>query len=250
MALEKLAIVAIKAARILPRGQTFLARSLAKLFPSLREWPIETRYGRMVCDLDEAVCHPLFVFGEYPHWRGEEADISGLPITGDSVVLDIGANIGAMTLLFARKAKHVHSFEPSPRALRLLRKNVPTNCTVHAVALGESNGTATLSETESTDVSFISSEGISVPMQTVDSLGFDPDFIKIDVEGYEVPVLKGARKALKRGVPFMFEALDQSAFDACRETILEANADYRFKALAGGLNHLATTPQPPSPPRS
>ena len=235
--LERAAIGLLRAAKRLPRGHTRLAFTLPRLIPGLRERRVQTRYGPMTLDMREEICHPLFVYGEYPHWRGEEHWLAKLPL--DGVVLDIGANIGAMTVQFARTAKHVHAFEPSPRALRLLRFNAPENCTVHAVALGDHNGRAYLEEAVSTDVSHIADHGTPVAMRTVDSLGLEPDFIKIDVEGYEPAVLRGATETLRAGPPIMFEALSADAFGHCKAAVLKANQAYEFTAM-GGINYLAS----------
>jgi FkbM family methyltransferase len=209
--------------------------------PSLRRYRAETRYGPIICDVGETACYPLVVRGEFPHWRADEAALQGIPLDGRTV-LDIGANIGVTARIFAKRAKHVHAFEPGPRALALLRLNAPANCTVHAIAIGETNGFAHIAEHEACDESRISDTGLRVPMRTVDSLGLNPDFIKIDVEGYEPQVLRGAVETLRRGPIVMFEALTPGALDECRAAILSANPDYRISDMGSGTNFLAHLP--------
>ena len=154
--------------------------------------------------------------------------------------MDIGANIGVMTRLFAARAGHVHAFEPGPRALRLLRANALPNVTVHPVAVSDENGTVRLNEQESSDTSFIDSDGVEVRCVTVDSLGLKPDFIKIDVEGYEHKVIRGAAETLKSASPIvMFEALGDAAREYCEKLILGFNPNYDFEALPSRLNHIA-----------
>jgi len=179
------------------------------------------------------------VYGKIPRWRDDEAAIDAIPLTGESIVLDIGANIGIMTLIFAKRAKHVHAFEPAPRSLSLLRLNAPDNCTVHPVAIGDQNGTVHFAEMEAFDMSHVADEGIEVPMRTVDSFGLKPDFIKIDVEGYEPQVLRGAMSTLKAGPIVMFEALTPQGFDECRAILLSANPVYTFADMGSGENFLA-----------
>lgn len=236
--IDEVAVALVRVADRLPRGSVRLARTLTALRPSLRRYRTETRYGPIICDMAETACYPLLVKGEFPHWRADEEAIERLPIDG-ATVLDIGANIGVTARIFAKRARHVHAIEPAPRALALLRLNAPANCTIHPLALGEHCGTARLSEHEALDESRISDTGLRVPMRTVDSLGLDPDFIKIDVEGYEPQVIRGASETLKRGPLVMFEALTPQAFSECSAIMLKANPMYRISDMGGGTNFLA-----------
>jgi FkbM family methyltransferase len=242
--IDDVAVALVRVADRLPRGSIKLARTFAAMRPSLRRFSAQTRYGPFVCDLSELACYPLIAKGEFTHWQKDEAAFQALPITRESIVLDIGANIGVMTRRFAERARHVHAFEPSPKALDLLRLNAPENCTIHPIALGEKDGIAHLEETESHDASYIAEMGLRVPMRTVDSLGLDPDFIKIDVEGYEPQVLRGAEQCLKRGTPIMFEALTPEAFAECASVIQSANPAYRISDMGSGENFLALCDQP------
>jgi FkbM family methyltransferase len=140
---------------------------------------------------------------------------------GDQV-LDAGANLGYMTMLFAARIGSsgvVHSFEPHPQVCAKLRRNVDRirqrknagRVVVHECALGDSRGTAALIETDY----FALNEGTakiastaeadapnvrrhSIPLETLDSLFPAESFalLKIDVEGFEAEVLKGAEGLL------------------------------------------------------
>jgi FkbM family methyltransferase len=127
-------------------------------------------------------------------------------------VVDIGANIGYFTAHLARAvgpAGTVHAFEPAPANLALLRHNLALNqldqVVVHPVALGEQPGEATLHLSDFNggmhrlyDSVCCEGEAVSVPVQCLDDL-FAPGsvaLIKIDVEGYEQAVLRGARRLL------------------------------------------------------
>lgn len=239
--LDKIAVQAARFASHSPYGCHFVARNLAHLLPGLRNYPLHTRYGVIRCDLRENVCLPLLRHGEYPHFRPEEADWDRIPLSLSSVVLDIGANIGVMTRIFARRAGHVHAFEPAPRAMSLLIENTKDrlNVTVHHVAISNRDGTTHFAERPNLDVSSISSDGIEVPTRTIDSLGLDPDFIKIDVEGYEHLVLEGASETLKRSPIVMFEALSETARQYCENLIVAVNPGYRFETIGWGTNHIA-----------
>ena len=235
----RLAILATR----LPRGGYRLCRLLRALRPNLATYPVATRYGLLVCDIGEPVCQPLLRLGEYPHWRIDEEGLARIPLGPESIVLDVGANIGVLTRIFAARAGHVHAFEPAPRALRLLRANVAglANVTVHAVAVGNRVGTTAFVEREALDMSSIDDAGggLQVPITTIDALGIVADFIKIDVEGFEEDVLRGASATISGAPIIVFEALSDQARAKCEEIILAANPAYEFERLGGGSNFIA-----------
>ena len=127
------------------------------------------------------------------------------------VFLDVGANIGLMTLTAALRVGergHVYAFEPEAGACALLRGNVSmnglTNVTVVESALGASAGTATIHERETLGRGSATlvedreqhSAGSEVTIDAIDrfhaSIHFQPlRMVKIDVEGWEYQVLKG-----------------------------------------------------------
>lgn len=124
-------------------------------------------------------------------------------------VLDIGANIGLYTAVIARAAGlkgRVLAFEPMPDMAEALRKAVEWNqldsVTVHPVALGDRNGTLRMArQSFNSGDNRVTSEGsIEVPVLCGDALVDFPalDVIKIDVQGYELPALRGLSSALAR----------------------------------------------------
>jgi FkbM family methyltransferase len=231
--------LAVAIVRSAPLGYFRLARAFRAARPSLRKYSAETRYGRITCDIGEPGCFPLIKYGCYPHWAPDEQAIAGLALTKDSVVVDIGANIGAMARIFAKRAKVVHAFEPSPRALEYLRLNAEENVIVHPVALSDHSGVGLFEERESLDRSSLSDHGVEVPVRTLDSFDLKPDLIKIDVEGFEPEVLRGARETLQRSPILLFEALSEKALAECREAIMSANPAYGIERISEH-NYLGT----------
>ncbi|MDB5913970.1 MAG: methyltransferase, FkbM family, partial [Ramlibacter sp.] len=132
------------------------------------------------------------------------------------IFLDIGAHIGSIT---ARVAKHcrdsrIQAFEPVPEKAARLKRSFPS-VTVHCCALAESEGQATFHV--SLDNSALSSlakrstrvRELQVPLRTLDSMisSVDVDVMKIDVEGAELGVLRGAAALLATSRPVvMFES--------------------------------------------
>lgn len=129
--------------------------------------------------------------------------------------LDIGAHVGAVTIYLARKFDRVIAFEAVPSTFELLRRNTEglPNVTALNKAVGPASGETYLSHyPKHGQLSHISS-GADVPktervgpisVVTVDDLEpSDVSFIKIDVEGFELPVLEGTRTTLERCRPLV-----------------------------------------------
>lgn len=132
--------------------------------------------------------------------------------------LDVGANIGLATLALAQLAVRVHSFEVVPSTFALLETNVAnaglSHVVLHDCGLGEQSATVDLLRLH-TDRSgaYISSAAPTKDhivevgrVEALDSLAstLGPNrvgLVKIDVEGFEIPVLRGARALLERDRP-------------------------------------------------
>ena len=125
-------------------------------------------------------------------------------------ILDIGAWVGTWTMAMNDFCGRVVAFEPDPIHYQCLVKNCPDNVETHQLAVGNENKMISLSEDNFTQAKRVVGEG-DIPMITVDSLKLnDVDLIKIDVEGYELEVLKGAIKTLKNIKYLMIELNNNS----------------------------------------
>lgn len=156
--------------------------------------------------------------------------------SGSEVILDVGANVGCTALLFGELARAVHAFEPSPTTYGFLADNIAqsglTNVRVHNLGLGAESGTLTLSWSPTNrsggfirnpDEGFPRLEDETVQVRTlddmVDNLGLSQvDFIKIDVEGFEGEVLKGAQRTLARFQPVVLLELNHWCLNVFRRT--------------------------------
>lgn len=122
----------------------------------------------------------------------------------DELFVDIGANLGIFTVLAAGVAgARVVAIEPAPETLPHLAAHLRLNglearVEVAATALSDAPGeirmTAGLGASNRVDAG-----GIAVPVTTLDALldGRVPAVIKLDVEGHEAPVLRGAAATLR-----------------------------------------------------
>jgi FkbM family methyltransferase len=136
------------------------------------------------------------------------------------VVLDIGANIGNHSLYFSHffTYEHLHAFEPQPDNVALLKQNLarfPGKTTVHPIGLSSEskiirlrtqdpqNYGGFITETEHIlDITMPTKH--EVQFETLDSFNLnDVTFIKMDVEGHELPILEGARDTIARNKPII-----------------------------------------------
>jgi FkbM family methyltransferase len=136
-----------------------------------------------------------------------QAAIDAMVRVGD-VCYDLGASIGYMTLLMARKAKHVYAFEPAPHAIAELQRHLAANGmqNVTIVPSPVSGGVRTVRFclTDAAYGSGINETETRWPVLQLETTTLDlfardhpiPDFLKIDVEGEEGAVLEGAHEML------------------------------------------------------
>lgn len=150
----------------------------------------------------------------------------------DAQALDVGANIGLTTLALAQLATTVHAFEVVPGTFELLATNVlnsgVTNVVLHDFGLGDVAATVSLNRTAADrSGAYISKEApptfghrretgrVEVLDAVAPSLGPDRvGLIKIDVEGFEVPVLRGARELLDRDRPVVLLEMNHWCLNA------------------------------------
>ena len=120
-------------------------------------------------------------------------------------ILDIGAWVGTWSMAMNKFCGRVIAFEPDSLHYQCLVKNVTADVETHQLAVGSEEKLISLSEDDFTQSKRIVGEG-SIPMITIDSMKLDDvDLIKIDVEGYEMEVLKGAKKTLENVQYLMIE---------------------------------------------
>ncbi len=126
----------------------------------------------------------------------------------DDVYVDIGANIGTLILkasTLVGEFGKVYGFEPHPKTYAFLNSNIELNnfknVKIFNLALGNEKGVTWFSDLGSDDQNAVNleNEGIKVSLDLLDNvLHLEKiSLLKIDVEGFELFVLKGAISALK-----------------------------------------------------
>lgn len=163
-------------------------------------------------------------------WESKSRKIFSQLSKTSNVVFDIGSYSGIYTLLAAKSNNNVktYSFEPNPELFIILSKNIKINrlknSKIETLALDENEGVATLyinHERFSSAASLKknSNQGASfqVKKTTLDSFVnrekiTNIDLMKIDVEGYEINVLKGSLKSLTNFRPIiLMESLSKDS---------------------------------------
>jgi FkbM family methyltransferase len=121
------------------------------------------------------------------------------------VALDVGAHVGMWSYYLAAMFERVHAFEPSTLLQECFVRNVRApNVTLHKVALGRNPGHAELRLVpDNTGATHIASEGEgSIEVRPLDGYALPiVDFLKVDVEGFELFVFAGAQDTLLRCKP-------------------------------------------------
>jgi FkbM family methyltransferase len=162
-----------------------------------------------------------------PHDAAFRAFLDRLP--ADGIVLDVGANVGVMTALLARRVPRgtVHAFEPTPAtygaARRLVTRLGLGNVRLHPWAVGRIDGEVEmvmpvdvtirqhgLSHVVATSTESGAGVRFRAPCRVLDAMPewFEPGArvtgIKLDVEDYETEVLEGARRLLTTHRPLVY----------------------------------------------
>lgn len=141
----------------------------------------------------------------------------------DGVFVDVGANIGLMSLFVSRyfPDSRIYAFEAHPETSEILRNNLALNSfakniTIRACALGAERCTVSISadlDPNRGGASIVKQgqKPVSVECFTMDEVltKSKVDLIKIDVEGYELQVLEGARNIIAAQHPLLIIEISQ-----------------------------------------
>jgi len=166
-------------------------------------------------------------------------------VSRHSVVYDIGAHVGFYSLLASElvgEGGRVIAFEPVPRNLNYLTKHLQinqcNNVVVIEAAVSDKSGIFHFNEGPSSSMGHLSVEGnLTVNTVSIDELVGDgkipvPDYIKIDVEGAELLVLKGAKSTLSNYSPKIFLATHSPKLHADCCNFL-ASLGYKLNPIVG-----------------
>jgi FkbM family methyltransferase len=168
------------------------------------------------------------VYWGFRRWRrgDEELELKLLPIlcSRERTSIDIGANFGMWTVRMAALSRKCIAFEPIPALGRMLARGFGRSVEVHGAALSDRRGIAKL-RVPDLDTGYATIDpanalrthkgrsvaDVEVELATLDDFGLtNVGFVKIDVEGHEEAVLRGAVETIARCRPnFIIEVEDR-----------------------------------------
>jgi len=182
-----------------------------------------------------------FLWEDPSRYLDGEIFLSQILKSGD-VFIDVGANIGILSLLASKtvgNAGKVIALEPHPRTFAALKRNLQLNpsMVVEAcnLAVGSSAGSLRFSDLVDDDWNKVDSHRGTIFVETTQldqvcsRLPF-VDVLKIDVEGYELPVLQGALQTLKRTECILLECWSRhtSAYGYSPVNLLQLLREFSF----------------------
>jgi FkbM family methyltransferase len=191
---------------------------------------VKTRWGVLTGPRTDRITRSLLADGEY-EWA--ETAIVGQILRRSSIAVDVGANIGYYTAMFRQLVGEkgaVHSFEANPFTAELLNitaeANHWRNVTINHIALGDSDATLRVramdlaNDIQREDFNLggwtlreVANGDWTVPVTTLDHYvaqrGIERvHMLKVDVEGFEHKVLRGADEVLRRNHPYLMLELN------------------------------------------
>ena len=190
----------------------------------------------------------ILLFGAY-----EKSEMFFLrDVSTGGVFLDIGANKGLYSLFMAKYQKEIHAFDPYEPVLKkfrvLVESNGVRNIVIHPVGLGDKHERLTFEEPTSDNVgrgsfAWVSNNGPHEQLEIVkgdqalkEAGVTQVDLIKMDIEGFEQPALRGLSETLGRSRPIVLFELTLSSSKG--PPVLFKSFDQISKAFPPGYNFL------------
>jgi FkbM family methyltransferase len=184
-------------------------------------------------------------------WENRIDDLLKKYIQRGSIALDIGAHIGTHTLRMAQKVGpkgNVYAFEPQKKIYRELVYNLNLNHVANTIplryAVGNANAVIEMDAAQEGNegATAIGRGGDKAELRTIDSFSFQGiSLVKIDVEGFEDPVIDGARETLLKNHPVIIvEIRAKNPSDASEEAAKAriANSKKKIENLGYGVESI------------
>lgn len=166
----------------------------------------------------------LMVYTKNFYERFELQNLKENYIRKGDVCLDIGANIGNHSVYFAKMchASKVYAFEPVKSTYAILQKNISLNDLenrIEACNIGISDRTksARIAHFEESNIGgtqLAEDQDGDLRLTSLDDIQFrhNIDFVKIDIEGMEYDLLRGARRFFEKNRPVVFIEISKKTF--------------------------------------
>lgn len=172
----------------------------------------------------------------------------------DGIALDIGANFGVWSYHLSKIFYQVEAFEPIPECCAVIGNTHCKNIHVHNEALSSVEGNMELHIPVGEGRMLLQSASLGeikgkynsriVPVKRLDDYMFDGvRFIKIDVEGYETEVLKGAEETITKCMPAMIVEIEQRHLSYPMDSVFKMLNAYGYNAFFLSGNKLRSYEQ-------
>jgi FkbM family methyltransferase len=260
---EKFLLVSTKNKLILVRFLSLITQKILQSFGKQTSSLIATRKGiNWELNLNEAIDFNIYLTSQYEIELARKMNEHILP---GSIIIDIGANIGGHTLPLSKIVDahgHVYAIEPTDFAFAKLQKNLALNPLLNSRVTpikvflndGSSNRPERVSASWSIDQKINIKErnqldmGFGKSIENANTMSLDQlvhelnlerlDAIKIDVDGYEVEVLRGAKHTIEKFSPLIFIEFSPIHYEALSTTFQEqveilVNHGYTFEDVLG-----------------
>ena len=182
------------------------------------------------------------------HHQRETLELLLRLVGKESIVVDIGAHVGTLTVPLARAAKHVIAFEPAPLTFALLEQNVAQNrvdVDARNKGLGAVEGRASLLVRDASNAGAQTlhiGEG-PLTLGVLDREVAHADLIKIDAEGMELDILKGGARLITDDHPIILCEVHLSQLRSHRASPAKLERFFRLRgytlyfphAVMGGM---------------
>jgi len=185
---------------------------------------------------------------QYGHWEKLTMDVCRSHLKNDSAVIEIGAHIGSHTVLLSELCSEgrIYSFEMQKLIFQLLNANILLNTCknvyTYMEAVSNENKVDIIGEVNYEAMEKFNSGLASLdkfkeayPSYPINIISLDTkfaeikklDLIKIDAEGHEVSILKGAKEIIKKFKPMILTEFDYNN----KQEIIDTLSDYKIEDL-------------------
>ena len=185
---------------------------------------------------------------KYGHWEKPTMDICRSYLKSDSYVIEVGAHIGSHTVMLSDICKDgvVYSFELQKLIFQLLNANLLLNTCknvyTYMEAASDENKIESIGEIDYQNMNKFNSglgslnavrqyQGYPINIISLDNKFSEIkklDLIKIDAEGHEVPILKGAKELIKKFKPLILTEFDVNN----KQKIIDLLPEYKFEDVS------------------
>ena len=201
-----------------------------------KNW-IWNQTNKFDCQLDA-----LYYYSRITRILEGEIFIANAIADRNGIAIDIGANLGIWSYHLSKLFVRVEAFEPIAGYCDVIRSTRRKNISVHNEGLSSESGSMELRIPIKDDRLLLQSARQSdvngkfknqvVPLKTLDDYAFaNVKFMKIDVGGHEIEVLKGAKKTITSEKPVMIIEIEQRCLDFPMDNVFELLKSYGYEAF-------------------